>query len=77
MLPLLLKLYVGRLKEAGMPLHARVESEIFHKRLAIEEGAVFEGQSRLRDEPMNAAVIDLQAMAAGMKSAEMAIGKSA
>jgi glutathione S-transferase len=28
MLPLLLKLYVGRLKEAGAPLHPRIESEI-------------------------------------------------
>jgi cytoskeletal protein CcmA (bactofilin family) len=56
---------------------ARVESEIFHKRLAIEEGAVFEGQSRLRDEPMNAGVIELQAMASEMKSAEMANAKSA
>ena len=53
---------------------ARVDSEIFHKKLAIEEGAVFEGQSRLRDEPMNADVIDLQTMAAGMKSAEKANG---
>jgi cytoskeletal protein CcmA (bactofilin family) len=56
---------------------ARVESEIFHKKLAIEEGAVFEGQSRLRDEPMNAEVIELQAMASEMKSAEMANAKSA
>jgi cytoskeletal protein CcmA (bactofilin family) len=54
---------------------ARVDSEIFHKKLAIEEGAVFEGQSRLRDEPMNADVIDLQTMAAGMKAAEKANGK--
>jgi glutathione S-transferase len=28
MLPLLLKLYVGRLKEAGAPLHPRIESEL-------------------------------------------------
>jgi cytoskeletal protein CcmA (bactofilin family) len=56
---------------------ARVESEIFHKRLAIEEGAVFEGQSRLREEPMNAEVIELQAMASEMKSTEMANAKSA
>ena len=54
---------------------ARVDSEIFHKKLAIEEGAVFEGQSRLRDEPMNADVIDLQTMAAGMKTAEKTNGK--
>jgi hypothetical protein len=38
---------------------------------------VFEGQSRLRDEPMNAEVIELQAMASEMKSAEMANAKSA
>ena len=28
MLPLLLNLYVGRLKEAGAPLHPRIDSEI-------------------------------------------------
>ena len=28
MLPLLLKLYVGRLKDAGAPLHPRIESEL-------------------------------------------------
>ena len=28
MLPLLLKLYVGRLREAGAPLHPRIESEL-------------------------------------------------
>lgn len=28
MLPLMLNLYVGRLKEAGAPLHPRIESEI-------------------------------------------------
>jgi cytoskeletal protein CcmA (bactofilin family) len=55
---------------------ARVESEIFHKKLAIEEGAVFDGQSRLRDEPMTADVIDLQAAAAGMKAADKANGRS-
>ena len=54
---------------------ARVDSEIFHKKLAIEEGAVFEGLSRLRDEPMNADVIDLQTMAAGMKATEKTNGK--
>jgi cytoskeletal protein CcmA (bactofilin family) len=55
---------------------ARVESEIFHKKLAIEEGAVFDGQSRLREEPMTAEVIDLQAAAAGMKAADKANGRS-
>jgi cytoskeletal protein CcmA (bactofilin family) len=53
---------------------ARVDSEIFHKKLAIEEGAIFEGQSRLSDEPMKADVVDLQMMAAEMKSAEKANG---
>ena len=55
---------------------ARVDSEIFHKKLAIEEGAIFEGQSRLRQEPMKADVIDLHAMAAEMKSVERANGKT-
>ena len=54
---------------------ARVESEIFHKKLAIEEGAVFDGQSRLREEPMTADVIELQAVAS-MKAADRANGKS-
>ena len=31
---------------------ARVESEIIHKKLAIEEGASFEGMSRRVDDPM-------------------------
>lgn len=54
---------------------ARVDSEIFHKKLAIEEGAVFEGQSRLRDEPMKAELIDLHAVAAEMKGSEKANGR--
>jgi cytoskeletal protein CcmA (bactofilin family) len=33
---------------------AVVESEIFHKSLAIEQGACFDGLSRRRDEPMKA-----------------------
>jgi len=50
---------------------SHVESEIFHKRLPIEEGASFEGQSRLREEPMKVEVevAELQAMAAEMKAA--------
>ena len=48
---------------------ARVDSEIFHKTLSIEEGASFEGSSRMRENPMNAEVVDLQAAAAGMKAA--------
>jgi cytoskeletal protein CcmA (bactofilin family) len=52
---------------------ARVDSEIFHKKLAIEEGAIFEGQSRISDEPLKVEM-DLQTMAARMKSAEKANG---
>lgn len=47
---------------------ARVDSEIFHKKLAIEEGAIFEGVSRVREEPMKADVIDLKSMASEMKA---------
>jgi cytoskeletal protein CcmA (bactofilin family) len=32
---------------------ARVESDIFHKRLAIEEGAEFEGSVRCREQPID------------------------
>jgi glutathione S-transferase len=39
MLPLLLRLYVGRLGEAGAPLHPRIESEIANH-LAYVEGAL-------------------------------------
>jgi cytoskeletal protein CcmA (bactofilin family) len=39
---------------------AQVESEIFHKKLSIEEGACFEGMSRLREDPLNAEVADMQ-----------------
>lgn len=48
---------------------ARVDSEIFHKALCIEEGACFEGSSRMRENPMNAEVLDLHAAAADMKAA--------
>jgi cytoskeletal protein CcmA (bactofilin family) len=51
---------------------AHVESEIFHKKLSIEEGACFEGQSRVRENPMTAEVVDLQQAAAGMKAASAA-----
>ena len=59
---------------------AHVESEIFHKKLAIEEGACFEGNSRRCEDPMNAeagkpATAELQAMAADMKSAHKGNGK--
>ncbi|HJZ43320.1 MAG TPA: polymer-forming cytoskeletal protein [Hyphomicrobiaceae bacterium] len=40
---------------------AVVESEIFHKSIAIEQGACFDGLSRRRDEPMKADVVELQA----------------
>jgi cytoskeletal protein CcmA (bactofilin family) len=53
---------------------SRVESEIFHKKLAIEEGAIFEGQSRLREDPMKAELVDLQSVAAEMR-ADKANGK--
>ena len=39
MLPLLLRLYVGRLGEAGAPLHPRIESEIANH-LSYVEGAL-------------------------------------
>jgi glutathione S-transferase len=37
MLPLMLQLYVGRLKEAGAPLHPRIESEIANHLGYIEQ----------------------------------------
>ena len=50
MLPLLLKLYVGRLKEAGAPLHPRIESELQEPLRLHERGA---GRSRLfRRQPL-------------------------
>jgi cytoskeletal protein CcmA (bactofilin family) len=39
---------------------AVVDSEIYHKSLAIEQGACFEGQSRRRDEPMKADIVAAQ-----------------
>ena len=54
---------------------ARVDSEIFHKRIAIEEGAVFQGQSRLSEDPMKAELVDLHAVAAEMKSVSKANGR--
>jgi cytoskeletal protein CcmA (bactofilin family) len=47
---------------------ARVDSEIFHKRLAIEEGAIFQGQSRLSEDPLKAELVDLHVVAAEMKA---------
>jgi cytoskeletal protein CcmA (bactofilin family) len=40
---------------------AVVESEIYHKSIAIEQGACFDGVSRRRDEPMKADVVSVQA----------------
>jgi len=47
---------------------AQVDSEIFHKKLSIEEGACFEGTSRRSDDPLNAEV-------AGTKSTRKGNGK--
>lgn len=51
---------------------AVVASDIYHKSLAVEQGACFEGRSCRRDDPMKAetGIADLKAMAAEMKSAE-------
>jgi cytoskeletal protein CcmA (bactofilin family) len=40
---------------------AVVESEIYHKSLAVEQGACFDGHSRRRDEPMKADIVGLAA----------------
>lgn len=50
---------------------ALVESEIFHRRLTIEEGALFEGTIRMRENPMD----ELLAVAAEMRAARLAKGK--
>jgi cytoskeletal protein CcmA (bactofilin family) len=52
---------------------ARVESEIFHKTLTVEQGACFQGQVRFREDPMNAEmqndqIVKLQETAATMQS---------
>ena len=55
---------------------ARVDSEIFHKSLIVEEGACFDGESHRTDQPARAdtnldpQIADLQAMAADMRSTE-------
>jgi cytoskeletal protein CcmA (bactofilin family) len=54
---------------------ARVESEIYHKRFSIEEGAIFDGHSRIRENPLTAELIDLHAMAAEMKATERPNGR--
>ena len=52
---------------------ARVESDIFHKTLTVEEGACFQGEVRFREDPMNAEfqnhrISELQDMATNMQS---------
>lgn len=54
---------------------SRVDSEIFHKKIAIEEGAVFQGQSRLSDDPINADLINLKSVATEMRSTMKPNGK--
>jgi cytoskeletal protein CcmA (bactofilin family) len=44
---------------------AHVESEIFHKKLSIEEGACFEGMSRRREDPLIAEMPDVKPMING------------
>ncbi len=46
---------------------ARVDSEIFHKTLAVEEGACFDGRSWRRENPLSADVVDLQTAVAEKK----------
>ena len=36
---------------------SRIEGDVFHKSLAIEQGAFFEGKSRRSDDPMSAAAL--------------------
>src|SRR5689334_25395641 len=57
MLPLMLNLYVSRLKEAGAPLHPRIESEIANH-LGYIEGALAGKEFLLGDELSGA---DIQA----------------
>jgi cytoskeletal protein CcmA (bactofilin family) len=57
---------------------AHVASQIFHKRLSIEEGASFEGNSRRCEDPMTMVAepaAQLQAMAADMKLAHNGNGQ--
>jgi cytoskeletal protein CcmA (bactofilin family) len=44
---------------------AQVDSEIFHKKLSIEEGACFEGTSHRSDGPLNAEVADTKSTRKG------------
>jgi cytoskeletal protein CcmA (bactofilin family) len=47
---------------------AHVESNVFHKKLAIEEGARFDGEARCREHPID----EMQAMTAEKRAAETA-----
>jgi cytoskeletal protein CcmA (bactofilin family) len=42
--------------------NAQVDSEIFHQKIAIEEGACFQGRSRMCAEPLNAEIGNLEAV---------------
>jgi cytoskeletal protein CcmA (bactofilin family) len=44
---------------------AHVDSEIFHKKLSIEEGACFEGMSRRCEDPLNAELPDVKPISKG------------
>jgi cytoskeletal protein CcmA (bactofilin family) len=44
---------------------AHVDSQIYHKKLSIEEGANFEGTSCRKDDPLNAEVADTKPMDKG------------
>jgi glutathione S-transferase len=57
MLPLMLNLYVGRLKEAGAPLHPRIDSEIANH-LGYVEGAL-EGREFLVGRSLTGADIQM------------------
>lgn len=59
---------------------ARVESEVYHKKLAIEEGASFEGTSHRCEDPMTIEIVNpnvskLQVAAAEMRAAQKSSGK--
>ena len=71
-----IKVENGEWKSPIVKFFSEAEKAALKTKLAIEEGAVFDGQSRLREEPMTAEVIDLQAAAAGMKAADKANGRS-
>lgn len=57
MLPLMLNLYVGKLKDAGVPLHPRIESEIDNHLSYIESALT--GQDYLLGDELTAADIQM------------------